>query len=207
MLKREKTKTSLFLLPLMTYQTGETASQVLWDIGLFKNAYLKVDTSEYTSPEFSIALHFNWKAGHHTFDKYESILETNFEGFECIHSKAPDNTSELMVFKIPEKYKTIYNQFINGQYSWFPEPYKQHILKFTSQPKDGKLFRIMYKSKLLKEELEKSLGCSIPDNVELFDPPYLKEETFTDELKQNKFQLKLNYEQEIKFDTNKCLEQ
>jgi hypothetical protein len=191
MYKREKTKTSLFLLPLLTYETGETASQVLWDIGLFKNAYIKVFTDEYISPENTIALHFAWKEGRHTFDRYEGILETAFKDFKCIHSKAPDNTSELMVFQLPDKYEMFYKQFLNGQYSWFPEPYKQHVIKFTSQPKDGKIHRILYKSKLLKEEMEKSLGCKIPDNAELYDPPYLEQETFTNELKVNRNQLKL----------------
>jgi hypothetical protein len=191
MLKREKTKTSLFLLPILTYETGETANQVLWDIGLFKNAYLKIDTHDYVSPEHTISLHFDWKSGKHTFDRYEDILISNFKEFECIKTYAPDSTSEMMVFNIPDKYNLIYDCFLQGKYSYLPDTYKQHILKFTSQPKDGKIHRILYKSKLLKEEMEKSLGCKIPDNAELYDPPYLEQETFTNELKVNRNQLKL----------------
>lgn len=191
MLKREKTKTSLFLLPILTYETGETANQVLWDIGLFKNAYCFTDTYEYKSPEYTISLHYDWKSGKQTFDRYEDSLKTNFKGFECIHAFAPDKVSEMLVYQIPDKYKQIYDMFLQGKYSYFPEMYKQHILKFTSQPKDGKIHRILYKSALLKAELENSLGCKIPDNCELYDPPYPEQETFTDLLKVNKNQLKL----------------
>lgn len=191
MFNREKTKTSLFLLPLLTFESKEDATAVLWNMGLFNNSYLKVDIDEYISPDKTISLHYNWKSGRETFDRYEELLKNNFKGFTCIDAFAPDKTSEMLVYDIPKEYSDIYELFINGKYSYFPDKYKLHILKFTKQPLDGKIHRILYKSKLLREELEAKLGCKIPESSELYDPPYLEQETFTNDMKVNKNQLKI----------------
>jgi len=191
MFNREKTKTSLFLLPLLTYKEGGNATEVLWNTGLFNNTYLKIDTDLYKSEDFTLNVRYNWIYNKVTFDKYEEILKVKFKDFQCINVYSCDTTSEMMVFKIPDYYKDIYYLFLEGKYSCLPEKYKQHLLDFTSQPKDGKIHRILYKSKLLKEEMEKKLGCKIPNECELYDPPYLEQETFTNELMVNRKQLKI----------------
>jgi len=82
MFNREKTKTTLFLLPLLTYNTGEDAKSILWDMGLFKNSYIKIDTGDYKSPDNVICLHYNWNVGKITFDQYEEILKKNLKNYK-----------------------------------------------------------------------------------------------------------------------------
>lgn len=68
----------------------------------------------------------------------------------------------MMVFQVPEKYKTEYILFKRGAYSKFSTEYKKLFNRYTAnekaQPIESTVWRVIHKSLDLKKELETYFG-------------------------------------------------
>jgi|SRR5690606_9205955 len=189
----EKNKISKYLVPLLTYNSGEGCKRVLWGSdtsyypNLFENGYLRVldDKAPYIENPKTLALRFKWRVPNNSedFSKYESTLLKLGEdsGFKVVTHYSPDNYSEMIVFSIPEKYHEIYDLVSKGKYSQLPDDYKKHILKFLGLKNDSKTGKILYKNESYRVQLSKELGCEIPKENELLSPPN-ELDIFTDDL-------------------------
>ncbi len=193
-------KSTIFLTPLITYQQGGDYKTIHADKDLFKRTFIGIENQENNS---QIILHYNFKGKKdylhnrfHTLDLYEKELETKFP-FNC-NVIDPDNTSVLFIYSFNElsyDLRYIYELFIKGKYSLFPENYKKHILNFWGYSKHTRIAQILYKTEGLRKILSNELNCHISADAELYDAPYYQDEIFKEEMKVNKNQLKMfNYE-------------
>lgn len=68
----------------------------------------------------------------------------------------------MMVFKVPDKYAKDYIHFKAGKYSEFSEEYKRvfprYMKKTGEDPEESVIWRVLYKSKKLREELTRFFG-------------------------------------------------
>lgn len=84
----------------------------------------------------------------------------------------------MYVFKVPEEFEIDYLKFISGEYSTFSKEYKKQIINKLPFPAENRNeFKIINKSKQLKEQIEKEIGQSI-GNQEVCSIPNLEEETY-----------------------------
>lgn len=118
------------------------------------------------------------------FTKYEHRLTDSYLFQKLIDL---DNDKVLYIFKFPEEYLHEYYCLKNSKYSEFGDDAKETILNFWTEiygkSHDGVNFilsvkRILYKDKVLKEQLEKSLKVKLDDNVELGQEVEMINETF-----------------------------
>lgn len=90
----------------------------------------------------------------------------------------------MFVFQVPEKLGKEYIFFKAGKYSQFSEAYKKTFARYThndkAQPVESTIYRVLYKSKELKKELETYFGDSVkfePED-ELWGMPENKYEVY-----------------------------
>lgn len=118
------------------------------------------------------------------FTKYEHELTNN-----SLFQKLIDlnNDKVLYIFKFPEEYLHEYYCLKDSKYSEFGEDAKEQILNYWTElygrSHNGINFilsvkQILYKDKILKEKLEKSLNVKLDDNVELGQQVDIVNETF-----------------------------
>lgn len=89
-----------------------------------------------------------------------------------------DKYHVLYEFSVPEKYKADYYLLIDGKYSKIKELTKKKILDFHSSTKNRPMGKILYRDIERKKELERELLITIPDDIDLLDPFYEKDEIF-----------------------------
>jgi hypothetical protein len=78
----------------------------------------------------------------------------------------------VVVIYIPNEFKQDIEYYKQGKYSLFSEKLKSQIHKCHNLTPKKNLFRIIWKKKSLKLELETSLDEIIPDENDLWDIPY-----------------------------------
>lgn len=83
----------------------------------------------------------------------------------------------MIVFKLTEKEQPIYNYFIRGRYSKFPEYYKKIFQSGFEAPLTS-AYNVTTRNPLLRHKLEQELNVKIDSNAELDDIPNKKEEIF-----------------------------
>lgn len=87
----------------------------------------------------------------------------------------------VFVLEVPDKYKNIFNTFIDGSYSKFDKTYIKECIPQYINGKLSKRWKIFYKDKALFEELAQDLGYNNLDIAkeyinELEDKPYAEDE-------------------------------
>lgn len=87
----------------------------------------------------------------------------------------------VFVLEIPDKYKNIFNTFVDGTYSKFDKNYIKECIPQYINGKLSKRWKIFYKDKALFEELAQDLGYNNLDIAkeyinELEDKPYAEDE-------------------------------
>lgn len=83
----------------------------------------------------------------------------------------------MIVFKLDEDGSSIYRNFRRGEYSKFPEKYK-NIFQNSFEVPLNSAYNVIIKNPLLRHKLEQDLDIQLPINAELDDKPYLNEEIF-----------------------------
>jgi|TARA_B110000908_G_scaffold71507_1_gene86336 hypothetical protein len=95
-------------------------------------------------------------------------LEQAFKKFSYFREiEDVDPYHVLFVFNVPDKYKSVYRNFIKGKYSKFNKLYKLHILDFFNLTKDSQVCQVLFKSPARRLVLDKLLGTELPENSEL----------------------------------------
>ena len=93
-----------------------------------------------------------------------------------------DSSHVLFVFEVPETSQSAYDCLMRSEYSKIDDFLKLKILDYHGFNMDGQTARVLFKSQILKAELEEKLDCTIPPenelhsafdmSVERFDPEY-----------------------------------
>jgi len=159
----ERTKTSLFVLPML----GGNRRLLFYD-SLFINAY--IDNKGKTN---FIKLLYR-KSRKKVFTEFITLLQ-HLKTFDSIEE--PNNHCYVITFTIPWKHRTNFKLFKEGKYSQFKDTYKLELLDFHRYDIDGRMGQILFKSPERREKLEEQLAASIPEESELYSIPDIKKET------------------------------
>lgn len=90
----------------------------------------------------------------------------------------------VLVYKIPDKMKDDFEKFKLGQYSKFSKETKSLFKKSTGvrkgfEPLTTLQWDVFSKSSALRKDLEKFVGETLPDDIELYGIPDIEKETLT----------------------------
>jgi hypothetical protein len=149
----KRTKSYTYILPMMG------PGKELFMIDKLVNVFIKTQKND-----DCIALLYRFSA-----DPLFLQLEKAFKQFSYFREiEDVDPYHVLFVFNIPNKYRRIYNQFINGEYSKFSQLYKLHVLEFFDLNKHSQVCQILFKTEKRRKLLEEVLGTSLPEDSELY---------------------------------------
>ena len=158
----ERTKTSLFVLPML----GGNRRLLFYD-SLFINAY--IESSGNTN---FIKLLYR-KSRKKVFREFIVLLQ-HLKTFESIEE--PNAHCYVITFTIPWKHRTNFKMFKEGKYSQFKDAYKLDILDFHRYDIDGRMGQILFKSEARRKKLEEQLNADIPEDSELYSIIDVKKE-------------------------------
>ena len=161
-----KTKSFTYILPLMDYFVNVRKRNLV-------NTYVgSKDKLELTNHIFLLYKFHGTK----DFILYEEKLEKS----SIFHSKYdPDKTHVMFVFSVPEDYQDIYDLYLAGKYSEFPQDYKIQIFKFHNiNEATHRVAQVLFKHPDIREELEERLGVELPEDVEVSSVPDMELETY-----------------------------
>jgi len=148
------TRTSCYLLPSL----GISIKELSWKHnGSFINAYLHRDIEDIMCLVFRVSGIAN--SNSLAIEKLKA--RTN-----CIDYYQPDNTHEVLLFRMDRKYYQDYNMFIKSKYSKISDKYKARIVDFHDAHKTSSIYGILYKTELARQQLEEKIGVPIPNDIE-----------------------------------------
>lgn len=111
------------------------------------------------------------------FKNYLEVLQQNEIVEEIV-----ENDYINVILKIPDKLEEDYQYFVSGDFSKITK--KDYIIKFLQKnygssqfPIIERIKQVLYKDRVLKEELEYSLDISLPEECELSSIPNKQSET------------------------------
>ena len=137
------------------------------------------DTFLFYENDYKICLLYRFN-GSKAFLRYEEVLMGN-ELFYKIIDIHPDKV--LYVFDVPEELFKVIELFLDGKYSYLPD--KDKIKRFLSInfniPENHRIFHILDRSDILREQMELRLNTKIPEGLDLSDPPKVDREEFKEE--------------------------
>ena len=95
---------------------------------------------------------------------------------------ADDNKEIVLYFDVPTDFILDYRSFLEGKYSWFTAGYKDLLahLSGRSSGSDYKVtvFDAIYPTEKKRKAIEVRLNATLEADAEVFDAPYLAEETY-----------------------------
>lgn len=137
------------------------------------------DTYIFFKKDYKICLLYKF-SGKKSFIDYETELMSN-EYFEKAIDIGVDKV--IYIFHVPDDLFSIIDLFLEGKYSYLPEKNKIKdflISKFNLRP-NHRIFHILDRTKILKDELETKLSAIIPEGQDLASPPDIHTEEFNRE--------------------------
>lgn len=156
----------------------------LWSL-YFMNLYTKIEGHD----EEGIFLHYRY-SDNNRFKDFEAKVVT-LPGYRT-HVDI-DKYHVIYQFDVPTAFQREYDLFMKGKYSKFSDEYKKRILDFHKTDEmarqlgttveNTKIYGILHKSKILKEEIEQRIGTSLHESEEVYSIPYDNEETFYEKYK------------------------
>ena len=158
---------SIFAAPLL----GGNRELFLWD-KYFINAFIETHEEKNV-----IALLYRF-SGDVLFLKFEAAL-CAFRTFK--YKIDTDSYHVMFVFDIPDTSKSSYEKLIAGEYSKIDDFLKLKILDYHGFSMDGQTARVLFKSEILRKELEEKLDCIIPESNELHSIFDMTQERFNPE--------------------------
>lgn len=156
----KRTKSSYFLFPILGYNRD----YFKWN-EYFINCYSDMVDSGYSSDKF---LYITYKFLP-TENYYQ--LEKNMTKLHSFVDLINIDDTCVFIHKIPDSFINDMIFFIEGKYSKLSNFLKKRILFFHNTNRDSEIGQILYKDENRKLKLEKDLGCTISDNMELYDIP------------------------------------
>ena len=158
---------SIFAAPLL----GGNRDLFLWD-KYFVNAFVE------TVDEKNIIAMLYRFSGDVLFLKFEAALCA----FRTFKRKIDTDSSHVMfVFEVPETSQNAYDCLMNSEYSKIDDFLKLKILDYHGFNMDGQTAKVLFKSQILRAELEEKLDCSIPAENELHSAFDMSKERFNPE--------------------------
>ena len=158
-------KSSTFLFPAL----GE--NKIIWKTEYLINCFIPEGRND--------RLHLLYRfVGSDNFSELEQrILTSKY----YIKTEELDKYRTKYIFKIPDENMADVDLFLKGKYSKLSENLKFKIINFHQLNKKSNLYKILYKSKELREELEKELGVELDGDCELYSIPNYRYEVVEDE--------------------------
>ena len=158
---------SIFAAPLL----GGNRELFLWD-KYFINAFV-----ETVDEKNVIAMLYRF-SGDVLFLKFEAAL-CAFRTFK--YKIDTDSYHVLFVFEVPETSQSSYEKVMASEYSKIDDFLKLKILDYHGFSMDGQTARVLFKSEILRRELEEKLDCTIPEANELHSALDMTQERFDPE--------------------------
>jgi hypothetical protein len=166
----ENTLSTTYILPLLSIQK----KNLLMDLN-FINCYISHHNYDHSTGDY-IYLIYRYTPTNY-YSEFCSILKNqkNFISF----SKEKDKRFDCFIFETKECFVNDINLILEGKYSLISNKAKQIILNFHNQQNsDSPLYQILFKGRLRRNELQESLGCSIPDDIDFEEKPNINKETW-----------------------------
>jgi hypothetical protein len=164
LLVSHKTKASMFILPMLGGYD---------EMFFFHTLLINTFIGDGTYSNRIILLYR--KSRTKKFQEFRTILEDS-KHFEDVYE--PFKGHICFVFRVPRRHINDYKWFLKGKYSKFTDIYKLEILEFHDFDIDDTIGQVLFKSKLLREQLEYELDAAIPKESELYDIMNKEEEIF-----------------------------
>jgi hypothetical protein len=158
---------SIFAAPLL----GGNRELFLWD-KYFINAFVETKDDKNV-----IAMLYRF-SGDVLFLKFEAAL-CAFRTFK--YKVDTDSHHVLFVFEVPETSQSSYEKLMASEYSKIDDFLKLKILDYHGFSMDGQTARVLFKSEILRRELEEKLDCTIPEANELHSALDMTQERFNPE--------------------------
>ena len=162
----ELNKSSMFIMPFLGYKRD----YFRWDKE-FVNCFVGTEDE---GSDYTIYLWYKY-TGSVEMEALEAKLKghSNFEKIIDV-----DHYHVLYKFSVPERYLDDYMLILEGKYSLISEEAKERILDFHSSSRERPLGKILYKDPERRKLMEKELQTTIPEELDLYDPFYEKDEVF-----------------------------
>ena len=166
----EDNNSTTYLLPLL----GITADQLLANRNLINCYASHYDFTH--SPGQYLYLIYRYLP----INYYAKFIEILQKQPDCImYQKDRDKRFDCFIFKLENKFIEDANFILEGKFSKISENAKNLILRYHGQTNtESPLFQILYKGALRRNELEVSLGCTLPKDVDYATKPKISEETW-----------------------------
>lgn len=164
-------KSSMFLFPFLNY----SRAYYRWKTD-FMNCFNSIEGNP---NESALYLWYRYDASLE-MEEFEAKIKKHPQYLETIDV---DQYHVLYKFSIPARYIKDYNLIIKGKYSRISDIAKERIMDFHSASKTSPLYKILTRDPSRRQKMEKELAISIPENSELHDPFYEKDECYFDKYK------------------------
>lgn len=179
LLSHLRNRTSVYLLPALgvlelTPKTKELNLSTQKEISRYcYNTYL---INAYINSENMGILDLVYRfSNHSTYKLFEDCLMKHSGFIKIVDSYKKDDYVSFKL-EIPERFKSEVIPFLRGLYSELSKELKTKIIKFHKANKNSDLFKILFKSPKLREELEEKLGTTLDINQELGSIPNRQDE-------------------------------
>lgn len=188
-IKKIKTKTVAYLLPLVTPRNAKITD--FKEDGFFPkcnfiNAFRYCEEFPELTKHVFVLYKYSPIAG---FEAYMNKMKNN----SCFHSYVDfDKVSVMLIYEIPFECLNTLALFDKGSYSKFRAEDKKKILDFYSATSSDNFgpSGVLYKKEWRRLEIEKQIDMKLPQDAELSSIPNVEEETYY-------INYKVNNEQEV----------
>ncbi len=172
---KRRNRSTLYLFPMLYDEFNIMASNVINEENGFKMINVYVGDKE--KPDYSNHLLMLIKISDFENINFKIFLENLKNNKLYREYYNVDFGYIMLVFEMGDEELEIINHFIKGEYSKFPEIYKNYFpVDFNTNIKCQ--YNILTQNKLLRHKIEQDLNVSLDQNSELDDKPYLEEEIF-----------------------------
>lgn len=164
----ENTISTTYILPLI----GIKKRNLLLDLN-FVNCYIGHCNHEHEIGEY-IYLMYRYTPTEY-YGEFSKILQRQ-EGF-TYYFKDVDQRFDCFIFKTKKVYIEDIKGILKGKYSFISNKTKKTILTYHDQNNpDAPIYQILFKGYLRRNELEESLGCTLPEDIDYESKPNINNE-------------------------------
>jgi hypothetical protein len=175
--KKDKNKTTLFMLPSLNLTSGKTSFELMERFG-FVNCYMDHPQSFNTVPDCVYMVFNPSKEVMKDFGKFYDLYKT-YPNF--ITDYSVDRNLIIVVFRVKDKWRPSYREFKKSHYSGMSKEYADLFKRpdiATGRVHTATEYFIILKHKEYKTFLENFLDATIDDDAELMDELNPKKEIF-----------------------------
>lgn len=165
---KERNKSYIFLPPMLDIDP------VFMQLHLLLNTYIIND--DLPDVKNSLFLHYEYQDMDGSFARLENNLKAN-PSFRGMYE--PDRYTTIFYFHIPEKYYPDYLMFMASKYSLMSEKAKKRILRFYNLGNGSQVYKVLYRDKQRRRELEEELDVELPPDAEVASAVDFSKETYT----------------------------